>query len=1691
MVTFALDRERSTLVVPGGSSDVPASPTPSAPRSSFAVERGVSLDSNIVNTAIPRNPDTEARQQQLSKDSGLPLDAIKEDESTVVNNARAVAIDKAVEKAPATTEYMNNQDNADVSHDDVEELGSLERTWNSFNIGRLQHDLGAAGTELRDSPSEESRKRVSAIQEELASMGETPGDDITSWFEEAGKILGQISSSLVSTDMVANAGVGALTGLFVGGPVGALTGAAVGAGVTMGFDSFESEGGLAYIEMRKIGIDRDIAKVASIGVGVINAGLELVGMTGAMKPLTTTAKLMLRSKIQEVALKDSFLSVAGGVLKQHGIGVTGEVLTEVLEEAVQVGGEEWAKLMDGQDFKSISSDEFTARLEEVMIATFKGTIVLGGLAAGPQVVVRKRAIRKAIKTEEALNTLVKDIQTTKTAERSPEQTMIHVGKVLAEDGVKSILIPAKKLAIWIDQQPDPEKVLESTGVAADLEEAIIRGSDIEIDVVNARQLFLSDDFVSVSEHIRLDDNDQTAFEARESIEANLEESGLPASGHPAINSAQQGGQQNVEERDAQIRQLYGDEAADIYISEINRIAAAADVDPKKSKKKKASEKKKPVPPKVLAALEAAGLKGMYASAKEAGMSQKEYTEYVVKIQRAIDDVIANDEAKTIKRTEKLLAKNLAKKRAAIQEEMTQKVTDENPVYQVLEALGETRMDRKPILEALKRLGKKVGDLPRLSRNRSVVSKTKEAGLAPELIADLYNFESVDAMVKALTEATPLALLVEAHTVAAMEQRHGDKLSAAGALVELRESLYSESQGDVLHTELNAMKVAEGEKRLSARVMAVAAKDILLRMTMKNIDSKRFMATSARLGREAAKALNAGDRPTAIQIKTQQVMSFHMAKEAIRLKTLLDRQQRELVKHQDRKNANVGVLHQDAIIELLDRINFRPRLTKKARGKLEEAAAQKRNPFKINQKLLNDDRPVHWKDMTLGEFQAVLAKVKEIAHVGRTELKLRRLNEKNGVTEEVATLLPLLEEHLTDRTSNSQLVDRSRWQAAKDTSVAFAARLFNIGTLVRELDGFKDLGANYKAIKGRYDDALARGYNPGQVGLLSRRDTVAKDIIKLYSTFTLTERKAFNDTFTIPGMTRKVSHQDVLSVLLNSGNLQNMRAMLESGTVTEQEFKAIHKYASKRDFEFAQSVWDYMDTYWNEVVSSEQKRKNITPQRVAPQSFSNEHGSFKGGYYPLRYDDKKTAFMQAKDAVAAVEDMRLGAHVSSHTDDGHRQARKDGLGNKVLLDVFVINSHLDKVVYDLEMGDALSDIFKIVHNPDYRKVFAQKGMTHKWEMIDLWLRDVITDQIGPQNPLEVLAKHLRTGLTVSKLGLNIGVAALQPLGILQTAAQIGTVNTLSGLQAVVSSPWWGPNSIADLSSAESAVMKGRITAYDKDIADSKTQVKTHLLDRITPGNSADFIRESWFWMIKKMQRFADLVTYMGAKRDGMTKFGNEKQAIIHAENMVNRTQSSGIFGERSALERGSFSRHAGQSEVYRAFTVFLSYFMAKTNIAIEQFKITEFNKPISVLKFMNNMALLYLWETIAVATLKQQWPDEDEGDEESKVGFLMKETANQALGAIPIVGMAVQSVKGFATGGPLSSTAEEFGRLVQALSDDDPLDKRSLNSAVSFGAIMVKAPGAVQFTRTASAIERAKEGYEVSLFEYIMGINKRR
>lgn len=964
---------------------------------------------------------------------------------------------------------------------------------------------------------------------------------------------------------------------------------------------------------------------------------------------------------------------------------------------------------------------------------------------------------------------------------------------------------------------------------------------------------------------------------------------------------------------------------------------------------------------------------LYATAEEAGVSQEAFQNYINLGQDATQDAQDELQSRSLRDMKWLTnARNRALKelqatakavRAKTTLEVAREVADE-PVYQAMRFLrrGETRDpntgDTIKIAEGYK-LDKAILaemypetalDSPDLAKLRGM---TMTDGLSPDIVAQMFGLTSGDALVRELIAAENMNDKIEGLTDQRMLEEHGDLVD---------ERSVQRAADEAVHNEARARFMATGLKMLSKSPISVsqltkaakqAAENVIANKRVRDIKPKQFLAAETRANKEVMK-LVATKPNEAIEQQRVALLNNRLASAAHDAVTEVEKDLRYLGKFNNegtRKNLDIEYLEQiDALLEPFDLRKGLSLSTIDARTTLTEwVAAQEAMGFEptIDPAEVAEAKQKSYKNMKMSEMRALVDTIKQIEHMGRMKKKLLTAMEKADFLERIneAKLSIALNANrvVTEKGTPSDAVG----QLGQWVRQMFAAhRKFT--SYMRELDGALWNGALYNLLirpmaKASSDETQMKAEAAQQLAL------IFEPIRKKISSF----GNLYNRRRVVKGTTISMTHEQRVMFAMNWGNEGNRQRLLDGGitgkkAMSQQEARAVLDTLTKEEWDFVQNTWDFIATYRPLIEAQERELTGKTPEWVEPAEVETKFGTYKGGYFPAKYDAVLSTRSDALEAVTDLRSAMKGAFGSSAARNGYTKARAaQVVGRPLLLNFNAIPRHINEVVHRLAWQSWLIDANRVVRalDADFRTHLGAEATKEIGDAI----RDIALGDAPANTPVEVALNRVRTGTSIVGMGWSISTALLQPSGLSNSIARVGPRHMATGLARSVANPL----EMSDWVNANSTVMRNRGRTMNREM--------NEILNTVRTGKGVSALTASFFYLIGKAQRMVDVPTYIGAYERALEEMQYEaalsaderatieKKAHDIAGQTVIDTQGGGEMKDLAKVQRGS--------PIYKLFTNFYSYMSTVYNQNVEAYRTTKFTSPVEVAMFTAEMILI--------------------------------------------------------------------------------------------------------------------------------------
>ena len=612
-------------------------------------------------------------------------------------------------------------------------------------------------------------------------------------------------------------------------------------------------------------------------------------------------------------------------------------------------------------------------------------------------------------------------------------------------------------------------------------------------------------------------------------------------------------------------------------------------------------------------------------------------------------------------------------------------------------------------------------------------------------------------------------------------------------------------------------------------------------------------------------------------------------------------------------------------------------------------------------------------------------------------------------------------------------------------------VLNADTHLRGIDGGEP-GKAWWGIKAGIDKALSR--------YTERKMRVAKELDQVFEAYSMKERRDMSKRFYVAELGEDLSKWDLVVMALNSGNAANWERLTNVSGNGAKGFNAasvdaaLAEHLTQKDWDFAQDLIDYINGFWPEIAEKERRMKGVSPKKVEAEVMSSAApASFRGGYYPIAYDNRLSARADDLSVTDAADALRGGRFSSAATKNGHTKERVRTTNMAVDLGIGRVFGHVDQVLRDLELGEEVANSWMILSR--LKQTFLDMGHKEDYEALEFWLKDTAAGDGVATHGVDKTLSYARSGFTISRLALNITTVALQPTGIAQSLVVVGKRAMLRGMVSYVKSM---PSVLKGIS-ARSPMMRERWQTMERDIhsitgeidASGATGGRWQKLQRqyIVPASMA---------LMAKVQYFTvDAPTWHSAYLKALDDGHDDGAASTLADHAVKRSQGSGLIADRGMMERGRTNSTA-RSEMPKLFTALGSYMFAKFNVAYE--RTAKVKSPADLLSWASDMALLFAFEAVTGMIIRGNWPDDDDEVPEA----ILKETALSALGTFPFVRDAASILQGFGGGGASASVldlgvAQPLIAAGEVFFGGEEVDRKHLETLSNMAGIWLHLPSA--------------------------------
>lgn len=891
---------------------------------------------------------------------------------------------------------------------------------------------------------------------------------------------------------------------------------------------------------------------------------------------------------------------------------------------------------------------------------------------------------------------------------------------------------------------------------------------------------------------------------------------------------------------------------------------------------------------------------------------------------------------------------LASERERITDEAKKEVS-ELPLYK---AMDEASLD----IGRDKRSGEGDDTVSRGARAGTIAEKFLSEKLSPEdtgkfeALAEVHGFASGEELAQhmIMAEEGKLRQREISMRVEAGMSPHADLMKTDAIKAEAMKAIHTEKMTELLALEREALsqlihktsvnQEISRRQRIEARVEAQAAKDqareILSQKSVKDAtNAAKYVTAERNAAVKSAKALARKDYEAAAEFKRQQMLNHAIASEAMRNKTEAEKSVSYLTdlakRKNDLKDMPYGFIRQ--IDQLLsnsgiapDRIEDSKTLIAIAKSMLAsgESASDIANrtgyiqdakgawvPEKISDFVarVNDQYyPLTlpdsvmsgiskaYEDLTLSELRDLKDAAKSIAQIGKKyerflgefktmDMKQAGVELATSIKEKYGT--PFADETKAGSAYSSKFQEKIG--SLKTLGAFFTRWLDTMYTTCHKLDGLEE---------GPAKAYIFRPFERAADQKSARTAQAMKEVEKIFSDhYDPKELKEYKEARVRVG-DRYFTKENILSMALNFGNEGNKSRLLSGLGLTEDQIqKAFSDHLGKRDWDFAQKTWDHIDQYWPEIAKLEMEVNGVEPKKVQAASFTNQHGSYQGGYYPIAYDYDRSAdaFKNAEQRDALYKQFSTA---KAATEQGFTESRTKNVERPLRLSLDVLTAHHEDVIHDLEFRKAIIDSSRFLNQKEVKGALVEALGVKGYAGILEWVKAAASDgaRQDPLNPWESAAQWLRMKNSVVSMGFKIASA---PKIFLENINNVSSELGMTDAARAIGSYLTGSDMHEKVISA-SEFMKDRANHLDRDMADVMKKVQGE-------KGPVQWAMQHAFFVHAYMDQAFSFPLWNFVYDKAIEEHGVESKAVSQADEAVRRTfMSSGSVIDQARIMRGS-------------------------------------------------------------------------------------------------------------------------------------------------------------------------------------------
>jgi predicted phage tail protein len=854
---------------------------------------------------------------------------------------------------------------------------------------------------------------------------------------------------------------------------------------------------------------------------------------------------------------------------------------------------------------------------------------------------------------------------------------------------------------------------------------------------------------------------------------------------------------------------------------------------------------------------------------------------------------------------------------------------------------------------------------------------------------------------------------------------GDPMDDLPSAASLSMHNIDEEQRILMELQATQEAAGSGATRAINRTAKEYAERRVSKMSVRQIQNPDWaLNTERRWAKAATEAMRRGDAAAANKAKFNQLINFHIYKMARAAKAEMERTQLYFKKLQKLSaRARITPDYFEQIDALLDQYELRNLSTKEVARRISLSDWVKSmedrglgHMVQIDPDIIARSERIPFQQLTVEQARALRDAVKNLDHLGTLKDKLLTAAEQRSFEAVLAELIGAMEATgpVSDKVTRNYSEDDVQKTSARMRR--WNAALTRMEFLFRYLDGTHN---------GKVWRTLFLPFAKAADTESAYQHRVAAQLSNLWDRYSPSERAMmFKTRITIPelavdsdvtGLNDTFTRMELIAIALNLGNSGNVAALVDGfrwfaapeGMETDyveakrKILAALDQHLTKRDWEFVQETWNIIGQFRDEAFNLHQRLTGLRPEEVQADPIASKHGTFAGGYYPLKFDPLRDAVTERREAKENTPVSNWGvSSLAPMTKKGHLIDRKGSGGRPVRLDFGVATDHIQNVIHDISYREALIDVNRIVSDERFRAAFIRTVGKEQYAQLHPWLHSIAVEYRDPTSDIGKLMQRMRGNMQIVTMGVKIATATQQIAGLLQAVPMLGSAEMAGGVVRMLSNPFMLREK-SEYIMNKSEFMRTRVRSFNRDVRE--------FLRRVQDDTAVHKVQRNAFALVGAMDWAVSSIVWITAyekARAGKVQGidgGVEEDAVRFADSMVRQTQSAGLNQDLPLIMRNT--------EMEKLVTAFYSYFSVLYNWTTYDQVLGARKGRVPLYVAAGNFFLIYLLAPMLTEWLAGRWDKEGEDDEE-KLQRMLGVIARAPFSSIPIVRDVANTIGSF-------------------------------------------------------------------------------